>query len=420
MKEDAKRQNLVSVLSTDLWANTLSRLDPCEGKPVCLREAEEGRQSRLQAEYYALQTVCQTFNQVFKDRPQLICSVVLKAAFDSQKLPSLLLWLRKHASTIQVFACYRPCAEAALSTLFCHAPVLQAISMYECSSSAMSLLPSFTSLTTIELLSSCIFPLDLTPLHSLSRLQKMELHEGYLNSTGMPPHLTSFYLKQSTIHICHDMSFVTALRHLDVTDGDVRVERIRLSAFQALRLLRCSDSLIALTDSEEESDTIELSYNCFTELPNCLLMLTSLTELHLKFGGTSGNYEFDLRPVYQLTALCSLAVATTDKGIIVSEEMTKMEMLTSLQLSACSGPVEGPVCLLTYVDWAAMQRLQHLRFESDFVIFTSLILGLPKLQSLKTLFLCKCRPASDDSQVHFAQLIVALNNKRPDIHLSQS
>ena len=307
--------------------------------------------------------------------------------------------------------------EAVLSILLCYAPMLKAVLAHRCSISTVSLLPSFTALTMCELLGA---DGDLTPLQTLSNLQHLGLQSGTYKTAGMPAHLTYLYVNDSELHIYHDMSFATALQQLSVSYCNVSISPIGLTAFQALRLLHCFNSLVAMTDDHSKSDKIELRSESHNELPFCLSRLIGLTELHLELNGKAENLIFNLSLLYQLTALSSLDVSSTHAALIVSEGLTTLKMLTSLQLQMYSDNEEDrEVHLISCAHWAAMQRLQIVSFDSQFFDFSSQISGLVELQSLRIVTFWNWTYSKDPnaSRPKIITLVDILAVQRPDVQV---
>ena len=203
-------------LSSELWAEVFMHIEGSVGdgrwlsSDVCANSC-----FAKQAAFYSLRLVCQSFNEVFRSFPVLTRGLTLPLQFDSQQLPSLKLWLRRHASLVQTLAIYcgTPCQEATLTGLLNATPVLQKALLQNVAASSIHFLASFSSLTSCELIAPHgHHELALDPLLTLVSLERLVLVDGYFSSQQLPHQLKTLDMHDAGLHVVQSCLCVSSTK----------------------------------------------------------------------------------------------------------------------------------------------------------------------------------------------------------------
>ena len=324
-------------LSPELWAEVLMRVEGGVSDIEWLNtEMDPYRNFAEQAAFYRLRLVCHTSNEVFKSYPELTHRLNLSFPFDSPRLPSLMLWLRQHASSVRILAayCQSPCTEAVLGGLLIARPPLDRVIMQNPTSSSINLLASFNSLTSCDL--GCpdaeYSDLNLDFMLSLTSLQKLILVNGQFTAMQLPHNLDKLYLQSARLQTIQNCQCLRSLKILQMSHS-------QLVGVHTRGVLACSNLEQLLFYQSVSEASLELSQfktisGTDFQVPAALSSLTCMTHLALAFGkrdADSLHDMYDLTPLWELTSLEQLSVMSCGPHLEVTSGLTALTRVTSVR-----------------------------------------------------------------------------------------
>ncbi len=373
-------QSVADAITSDIWAKIFCQVQAGELglRSVCCTPS-------AQAELFHLRLVCKKFNSVFNEHPQLTSRPVIPESLSEEALPSLLCWLQRRSIFVRSLTshCCSSSAQAALNSLIGAQPFLDTLVLFRESCFALDLVPSFSNLSTCNLLQPQTAKQDITPLQSLAGLKKLTLQHGKFKAVQLPLHLTNFCVCMGRMIAEQSCSCVTSLLKLRLFDSTARnIHPDGLSACRALESFVCEESRITAT---QHQDTFETRAKRNIQFPARLSALSSLTELHLSPGPFGRSDEVDLSGLYSLTALQNLTLLFEGRHVNVLSGLTALSRLTHLELRVDAYDNERMDSyderhLNLNVDWSFMRSLQQLIIDSE--AFSHTIIGLQNVQSL--------------------------------------
>ena len=399
------------LLSRELWTKVLTQVHSDQLDVYTRYESN-------QQEMLNLRLVCHIFKTVYDSEPRFPSSLLLPISFSNASFPSLTAWLQKHAANIQsVYSEFgSPSLDVALSGLVCHNTALIAVDLSACSNSALQLLPSFQTLTRVELGLDASQTLNL--LLTLPALQALHLTgTGSANIADtadswtftmdeLPRHLTELLLSRCVLESRNGCLCVTSLQSIQMRHSVLTGLHVKgLLACHALQQLHCTIGGITASVAGDGLD-VGLGHAL---VPANLSMLTSLTELILQMDGVP---EFDISCLCALKALQSLRLVCAG-SMIITPGLSALKQLTCLTLRVEDSPsIEA--FLKLEVDWAAMHALQHVQICSYIVLYDERLLTLSRMQYLKRIDLLWFTPEDDMIEI-FARLVYWLARDRPEV-----
>ncbi len=288
-----------AVLTSDLWANVLSHLNPASQIHL------PGASVHGFGSYNQLRLVNKQFSKLFEEHLELASCTYLRRDFAQEALPGLLQWLQKRGRTLTTFVsdCGSPCTEAALSALASSASNLSTVIIHEASDYGISILSMFTSLTRCEL-TGADSDLNLGALQTLAGLNTLQLRHGSFSNLDQLASLTELRLFSGDIVSTRECMFTSSLQKLYMSDSLLSgTHAVGLGGFTALRLLHCDGSAVRGTNERDKLSTC----NTGPIVPADLSSLTQLTVLDFTF--TCSVQTLDLQGVYMLSSLEVLDLA---------------------------------------------------------------------------------------------------------------
>ena len=362
-----------------------------------------------------MRLVCRNFDVVFLTHGFLVRNMVLKPNVPSQSDVGLLAWARGHTSFVRTLvSCSCPCLELACQGLSSPTSSLSTVECYDCSASALPLLSSLAQLVTCKLHFKADSIIDLSALQAVSSLQLLELGGGVLKAYALPLHLRELMLYDANLATSKACCCVTSLQKLTLKNSMLQFHPNGLSACCALKEFECQHSSISAQDMELSIRSIDCQV---IQVPTNLSALSCLTGLSL------GPYAGYVRPSFLdcyfcLTNLRSLyLVLHTDST--VSSGLTALRQLRSLGLRAAVQEKPSPFGwqLGLQVPWLAMQNLQDVVIDCGSLSFSSSLLELAEVPSLRLAAFRGCRPAIGSCLAFLESLIYHLR-QRPEVSLT--
>ncbi len=379
-------QQLDHLLSDDLWAQVFLVLEQ-EFFTEAAAAATDPEivvsppVAEKYSQFHSLRLVCNRFNRVFKHRPKLSSCLILHDHFSHRSLLSLLLWLRREESHVEMFIadCSNPCAEAALAATLtataCLTDGVSGVALRRASPCSISVLSNFSSLTSCVLRGPTDEQLDLAPLQVLSHLQQLQMHHGSFANVGLLAELNHVVVSNSDVQYGQNCLSSSRLQKLELFDSTLK--ELSLADCSSLHELTCwSSNILEAAASQDVAIPDTLQAFC--------LGLSGLTQLtYLDFlADCAHEGNCDISWVYTLTGLQRLRLYFKEGCVKVTEELTLLTDLTDLMIK-CGHYSEAVPVLTLDVPWKHLRDLQEVTFFSATLQVGLDILDLICLRHLK-------------------------------------
>ena len=348
-----------------------------------------------QANFHRLNLVCKRFRQMFLDYSELSAELVVPE-LNASRLPSLLLWLRRHSGTALKFAALAGelHQETTIGALSCSMTQLPEIYLVRASVCGLLGLSAFKCLTSCNLNSPSSGSLDLQALQGLTSLQNLHLAGGAFNQLFLNAELTYLCMSSATVSCT---AHTTGLQRLFMESSDL--VGLHPQGLPGCTSLRCLDIEYSEIRAEHVEDdlVVEPLRLCIPERMSCLTQLSSMY-IDLTFWGQKAKQD-DLGWVCGLTSLRRLEVAVAGP-IEITQDLMNLVNLTQLHLTChMHGDRRWGDCLASYfVDWTPLQVLKEVIF-CGVSAFDDRILQLASLECLELVCLAKLH--LNDKSVHY-------------------
>ena len=340
-------------LTPELWAKVFAHLQEL---PDTISPFDDPDQKQNQAEVHQLKLVCKHFRDICVTDPTLVQRVYLDTGFSARALPSLLGWLEKSKSSVQIFqsTCYSPLIDAVLAVLASSEPSIRMVDVCNVSACSISLVAMFTRLEKCGLCHENTEELDLAPLEGLPRLSHLILQGEYKQLN---------HLAGLTRLECHDakvsgvQEFPPTLQHLALQHSTLLDMHTQgLPACTALTHLKLWTSRL-----EDNNGQVYLKAD-LSLIPTDIGLLTKLHTLSLG----SASYAEEHANVEWISQLASLQNLSMWFGRGHGQVLQHLPLLTKLTSLYIQGPSDyashaGLNHVLDLdIDWHRLQALQQL------------------------------------------------------------
>jgi len=255
---------------------------------------------------------------------------------------------------------------------------------------------------------------DLSALQAVSSLQLLELKGGALTASALPRHLRELMLYDADLATSQACCCVTSVQKLTLENSILQFHPNGLSACCALKEFECQHSSILAQEVELAIQSIDHEV---IQVPEDFSALSCLTGLSLGPYAAHVWSNF-LDRYFCLTNLRSLHLVL-HTHITVASGLTALQQLSSLGLWAAvhKNPIPYGWELVLEVPWSAMRNLQDVVIDCYSLSFSSSLLRLAEVPSLRSAALSICRPATGSCLALFESLMYQLR-QRPEVLLS--
>ncbi|KAL3162030.1 hypothetical protein ABBQ38_009101 [Trebouxia sp. C0009 RCD-2024] len=403
-------------LSVELWVHILSHLYT-DLTPVG-PEVEWGplvveRRARQLNNMQTLRLVCRSFNTALSDAQFSRC-LFLPEKFSNKSIPSLLQWLLRYRTAVQLFAVASgtPTMEAALAALTGHASQLLFTYVANISAGAVHILSCHSGLQTIEIESTADETnLDLTPLAALPCLSNLGLKTGQFSCEEALLHLTILRLSDAEMLFAKACFSGSKLLELNLCGSLLYGCDQGLSGCHNLTDLRLKQCWFGANRAEDKLDLLPFKV---AHVPASISSLTQLTSLDITLCGQS-LLAMQFSWLASLTSLQELVFHGAGANVKLPSDLTELTRLETLWLTMGDEPADSMTYMDFQVNWREMRALTTLSVDAGMYAFDSKLLQVVECGTLNEVFVTGIRPYSAESAKFFAVLISRLATKRPDV-----